>query len=352
MAGRKKKRGNGQSGGLNFGEQMALARRERAAGGRKSSKKRTTKRSSSGKRTVTTKRSSTRSRSSGACTLAACRQLLARSEAAQAAAQRRRAQAAWSAGAGARGERAVSRIMGPPMFFGEPRPRREVAPTRERGRFEGTFAERMGGHGRGFEGPLSPSHDPSRRRKRGRKGRKAGYATRRGRRDASLMDMRDFMRARHDWPGDSAGHSRAAKKGWRCRPRKSRRDATYTIETTRTGRGRRDAGRRDARHDWPGDSAGHSRAAKKGWRRLCSSHRRGHRRDATYRDAAYDWPGDRAGHRRAARKGWRHRHACSHRRDAAYDWPGDRAGHSRAAKKGWRRRALCSHRSHRDASYR
>lgn len=121
------------------------------------------------------------------------------------------------------------------------------------------------------------------------------------------------------WFGDSEGHSRASREGWR--------------NSDHEGSG------------WYGDPEGHSRASREGWRN--SDHR------------GSGWYGDPEGHSEASRRGWDDRDDdCGSRRGSGrYDedddrggrggssrggggggpggWFGDPRGHSEASRRGW-----------------
>lgn len=135
-----------------------------------------------------------------------------------------------------------------------------------------------------------------------------------------------------DWPNDSAGHRRAARKGWRkpSRKRRGRKRVSggrrgfsgYSfMGQTYTAKRRRSASRRD----WPNDRRGHKKASKLGWKRRKRKGRRSsrdggfesrslrsHGRSSSYgrepydRDAGYDRDSRRRrGRRRARRSGAR-----------------------------------------------
>lgn len=288
---------------MSFGERMAALRASRARSGRDPSPKKKSAKKGAKKTTALVRVSPARKAAPKTCTLEQCKKLVQRAEAALAKAQKHKAEAAWEAGSRERRERALERMAGP---FGAPfgmREPRTIPTPRMPGRFEGTFEERMRAYGGPrFEGPVSPAHDPGRKRghKRGRK---------HGARDASLMDMRDHARGR-----GSQGRSRG----------------------------------RDSAYDWPGESCRHSEAAHLGWKRRRRTGRDPEPR-LSGRDSAYDWPGESCRHGEAARLGWKRRRRSG--RDAALDWPGQPRRHAKAAKKGWKRRHRTDREIHQLAKY-
>ena len=77
-------------------------------------------------------------------------------------------------------------------------------------------------------------------------------------------------RSRGGWFGDPEGHAEAARQRWEDddrggRSSRSRSSARYE-EDDRGGRGRSSSGGQSSGQGWYGDSEGHARAARRGWR--------------------------------------------------------------------------------------
>ena len=137
-----------------------------------------------------------------------------------------------------------------------PRKRRKVRRTREAPIVAAPRKRRKARRAR--EAPVSRVAAPRKRRK-----------VRRAR-EASVVQAprrRKTRRVARAWRGDTAGHRKAAKKGWR------KKKSHKTRESTIVAAPRRRKVRRKVARAWRGDTAGHRKAAKKGWSRKKKSHK-------------------------------------------------------------------------------
>jgi hemerythrin superfamily protein len=97
-----------------------------------------------------------------------------------------------------------------------------------------------------------------------------GVRSRASSRDDDDDDRGGRGRSRGGWFGDPEGHAEAARQRWEDddrggRSSRSRSSARYE-EDDRGGRGRSSSGGQSSGQGWYGDSEGHARAARRGWR--------------------------------------------------------------------------------------
>jgi hemerythrin superfamily protein len=97
-----------------------------------------------------------------------------------------------------------------------------------------------------------------------------GVRSRASSRDDDDDDRGGRGRSRGGWFGDPEGHAEAARQRWEDddrggRSSRSRSSARYE-EDDRGGRGRSTSGGQSSGQGWYGDSEGHARAARRGWR--------------------------------------------------------------------------------------
>jgi len=178
-------------------------------------------------------------------------------------------------------------------------------------------------------------HTKAKTRRGYARSRDASYrdpAVRDGYRDQPMRDaQRSWFEPRTPSGKPAPRHSKAGARGWYLAGREGRRkphDSTYRGKRppkSTAGHGSSRAPKqlsrdRDAQRSWPGNKAGHRKAAHKGWWR-------GHKMagNGTIR------------HRPRSRDESGHHQGSYHLRDQERDWKGQPIRHKRAAKKGWRK---------------